>query len=202
MALVGSGILNLKGSAAAPTRSIEFECEGNYTGDFSLVDAQAIASGYVGSLPVGMTDFYGYSAGSTIVFDFSGSITWSVNTDSNKDGYQALVFSGRESGDVITLNVNSDFIEDTDAVILAVYYSINSTSSWNLILSRSATSNDDVNIPGVDYNDVVRIRVDIISIKEGSGDVMLTLTGGSFTAGSGSIAASGSTEWYLNVFGF
>ncbi len=62
MTLVSSGILNLKGSSGDPTRSIEYECEGNVTGDFSLTTAQGIASAYVGSLPTNMTDFYGYNA--------------------------------------------------------------------------------------------------------------------------------------------
>jgi hypothetical protein len=62
MTLVSSGILNLKGTSGDPTRSIEWECEGNVTGDFSLTTAQGIASAYVGSLPTDMTDFYGYEA--------------------------------------------------------------------------------------------------------------------------------------------
>lgn len=59
MTLVSSGILHLKGSSAAPTRSIEFELEGNYTGTYHLTTARTQA-GF--SLPVDMTDFYGYGA--------------------------------------------------------------------------------------------------------------------------------------------
>lgn len=62
MTLVSSGTINLKGSAGDPTRSIEYECEGAVSGDFALTTAQSIASAYVGSLPTGLTDFYGYSA--------------------------------------------------------------------------------------------------------------------------------------------
>jgi hypothetical protein len=61
MTLVSSGTLNLKGSASIPTRSIEFECEGAVSGTFALTTAQGIASAYVGSLPTGMTDFYGFN---------------------------------------------------------------------------------------------------------------------------------------------
>ena len=62
MTLVSSGTINLKGSSGDPTRSIEYECEGAVSGTFALTTAQSIASAYVGSLPTGMTDFYGYSA--------------------------------------------------------------------------------------------------------------------------------------------
>jgi len=62
MTLVSSGTINLKGSAGDPSRSIEYECEGAVSGTFALTTAQGIASAYVGSLPTGMTDFYGYSA--------------------------------------------------------------------------------------------------------------------------------------------
>ena len=62
MTLVSSGTINLKGSSGDPTRSIEYECEGAVSGTFALTTAQSIASAYVGSLPTGLTDFYGYSA--------------------------------------------------------------------------------------------------------------------------------------------
>lgn len=201
MTLVSSGTLYLVGASTPDNQSIQYECEGLKIGGFTLLEAQAIASGYVGSLPTGMLDFYGFNndPGSTIVYDFNATITWTTNNSSSRDGYRALDFTGRQSGDIITLNVNSNFTETTDAVIWVLYYSINSTSSWNNIVSRSATSNDNVNIPGVDYNDVVRLRADLGTIKSGAGYVTITLTGGTFTSGSGTITASGTTTWYLWV---
>jgi len=62
MTLVSSGILNLKGSAGTPTRSIEYELEGAISGDVSLLTMLAAADP---PYPVdsGMTEFYGYSHG-------------------------------------------------------------------------------------------------------------------------------------------
>ena len=195
MPLESTGTLYLVGSSAAPTRSIQYELEGAYTG-IGLLEAITLS----GESWDSMLDFYGYSAGSTIIYDYSNSITWAFNTLSHRDGYQSLVFSGRVSGDVITLNLESNFYETGGAVVLDVYYSINSTSSWNLILSRSATDSYDlIYIPGVDYNDVVRVRINLETIKAGQGNVTISLIGGSFTSGSGTVTASGSTAWYTYV---
>ncbi len=199
MTLVSSGILNLKGSSAAPTRSIEFECEGNYTGDFSLTTAQGIASAYVGSLPTDMTDFYGYTAGSTIVVDFSEHFTWAINTPGDKDGYQELTITGRQPGDKIVLNLHLDFVESSGAVVCSVYSSINSSVAWLLKDSFTETGSGDYTIVDVDYNETVRVRVDITAIKSGSGYITATLTGGTFTTGSGTITASGTIQWYVEV---
>ena len=68
MTLVSSGELDLKGGFFSTTHSIEWECEGNLTGDFSLTDAQGIAASYVGALPVDQTDFYGYGPAKSITF--------------------------------------------------------------------------------------------------------------------------------------
>ena len=59
MTLVSSGEIHLIGSSAAPTRSINFELDGDYTGPIHLATAGSTA-GF--SAPIDMSDFYGYSA--------------------------------------------------------------------------------------------------------------------------------------------
>jgi hypothetical protein len=96
MTLESSGDLNLTGGAGAPTRSIEFECAGSYTG-YSLSTAQGVAVAYVGALPVSMTDFYGYTACadptpgaiSSVVGSDSGAFaTCNYSSSSNADNYR------------------------------------------------------------------------------------------------------------------
>lgn len=197
MTLVSSGTLYLAGAGQAQNQSIQYELEAATNG-IGLLEAGVLAS-FTGD--IAMSDFYGYSAGSNVVVDFSNSITWAEDFDYAKDGYQSLVLTGRQSGDVITLNVNVDFILDTGSIRCRVWYSINSTTVWTQLFNETTTTNTDVNIPGVDDNDVVRIRVNIFTQSPtSSGDVAVTLTGGTFTSGSGTVTASGSVDWYLGVF--
>ena len=104
MTLVSSGILNLKGSAGDPTRSIEYECTGAVGGSsYALTTAQSQASAYVGSLPTGMTDFYGYSAcsdptpgniSSVTGVDSGFFATCTYTASSNADNYRVQYAAG------------------------------------------------------------------------------------------------------------
>lgn len=150
--------------------------------------------------PDQVSDFYGYTHGSTIVVDFNNTITYTTNTASDKNAYRSLDITGRQSGDIITLTLTSAFSETAGTVLGYTYYSINSTSSWTLLRSFSSTTSPvSDSIAGVDYNDVVRIRMDVYAVKTGTGWIQTVLTGGSFTTGSGTITASGTTTWNLSV---
>jgi hypothetical protein len=116
MTLVSSGTINLKGSAADPTRSIEYECEGAVSGDFALTTAQSIASAYVGSLPTGLTDFYGYSACSDPTPGTISSVT------------------GVDSGPYATCT----YTTSSNADNYRVQYAISPFTSWNPTLSGGA----------------------------------------------------------------
>jgi len=76
MALVTSGDIHLKGSLVAPTRSIEYECEGAISGDFNMITANTIA-GF--TLPTNMTDFYGFD-------NCTGTVPGAVSSCSGADG--------------------------------------------------------------------------------------------------------------------
>lgn len=201
MTLVASGTLHLKGSSAAPTQSIEYELEGNYTGDFSLTTASSLASF---TLPTSMSDFYNYSAGSTVVVDFSNSTT-DVGTQSAiyQHKYQSLVITGRGASDVITLTMNVDFNEQLGSIVGNVWWSKNSTTSWTLLQNFTSTPPSPISksMTLIDNNDVVRVKMEIDGAgKVVEGDITSTLTGGSFTTGSGTITASGTLIFQLSVF--
>lgn len=191
MGLVASGELYLVGSAGAPTQSIEFECQGYYTG-YALTTAQGVASAYVGALPVSMTDFYGYEYDSDIIVDFTDSITWLTQ---DYDGYQSLYIDGRHPGDIITLELNIDFDEIFEGMNCRVYYSENE-GSWVYLGNYLASANVDVEITSVSDSDSIRIRIDLNSTG-GQGEVTVTLTGGTITTGSGTVTAAGSTTWFM-----
>jgi hypothetical protein len=92
MTLESSGTLYLVGSSSAPTRSIQFELEGAYTG-IGLLEAIALSGESYNS----MTDFYGYSACSDPTPGNIASVTGSdqgffarctYTTSSNADNYR------------------------------------------------------------------------------------------------------------------
>lgn len=61
MTLEASGQLWLKGTGEADTRSIQFEVQGNRTGNASLLTLGNAADPSVGTAPYSMSDFYGHT---------------------------------------------------------------------------------------------------------------------------------------------
>lgn len=127
---------------------------------------------------------------STIVIDFEGNPTGTTAVR-----YDEIVISGMQSGDQIDISINivaNLFV--TGFASVSVYYSRNSTSSWNLLQSWSSEGNYNVNdsVLNVSEGDTMRIR---IACSAGGLDdfagCTVTLTGGSFDSGSGTITASG-----------
>lgn len=210
MALAASGLLHLTSADPDCTRAIENECRGGWAG-YSLTTAQGIASAHVGTLPVNMTDFYGYSRPSTIVYSFNNIIQWTINTSSEKDGYRTFDITGMKGCDVITLHLDPRFGEDSGSVTGTIYYSINSTTSWTVMRTYSSTTAySHEYIPGVSYGDVVRLRMHITSGVPGVGDMEIyCITGGGtpstpedgsfFTVGSGTISLGSIVNWEVAV---
>ena len=92
MTLESSGTLYLVGSSGAPTRSIQFELEGVYTG-IGLLEAIALSGEAFNSI----LDFYGYSAcadptpgtiSSVTGVDSGPYATCTYTTSSNADNYR------------------------------------------------------------------------------------------------------------------
>jgi len=140
----------------------------------------------------------GAPSSSTIIVDFSGSTTVIMNSSDEYEAYKAMVMTGRQSGDEITLNFSTTAtISSSGPATATIYSSINSTSSWTLEKTFTVTDSDTFTVTGIDYNDVVRIKVKLIIIDDESDsiDLDVQVTGGSFQSGSGSIRALGTTTW-------
>jgi len=201
MTLVSSGDLHLTGSSGAPTRSIEYECEGTYNG-YSLTTAQNKASAYVGALPTSITDFYELTY-SDVVIDFSDSISWWVNTAASKDGRQSTVVTGWVNGDVIDFDLDLDFVLTSGAVACTVYqFFVDSDPDiqWETIDTFTSTTSDSYVVRAW-WGFPFWLRIEMDVVKAGVGYITATLTGGTYYTGYGSVIASGSTTWYVSVSG-
>lgn len=189
MALPSSGQLSLS--------DIYGEIYGSHTTQQASLHAMSLAAGK--SVPDTINEFHSYSAG--WVFDFAGSPTYTINNNYEKDVYDSLVFTGRQSGQIATLNLEATFNENNPSAFSQVWYSKNSGSwislgSWTFSMFETPLS-----ITNVDYNDDIRIRMHLLAYGlSGNGDFNTFLTGGTMTTGSGSVTASGSTSWTLHAY--
>jgi len=170
---------------------------GNVTESEADFRVMSSAAGFI--QPDSIDEFYNFTASSTIVYDYSGSITVvGLNTADDKDLSQTLDFTGIGDTDVITLNVNIT-AEAAANVSSRVLYSINNTTvGTTLLLLTTLAADNDVTIPGVQQGDVVRIRINT-NATAGSRTTTVTLTGGTFTTGSGTVTASDTTSWAVEV---
>jgi hypothetical protein len=107
------------------------------------------------SVPDAISDFYGYSA--DIVLDF-GALTHTLDEYYIQDGYRTLNHTGQNSSQVVTITVVYTATNEPD-IVCDYYYSINSTSTWTLAVSAFDTETGSFDIPSVEYNDVVRVRM-------------------------------------------
>jgi len=185
MALPSSGQLSLS--------DIYGEIYGSHTTQQASLHAMSLAAGK--SVPDTINEFHSYSAG--WVVDYTNSPTYTTNYAYEKDWYDSLTITGRQSGQIATLTLNATFNENNPSVLAQVYYSKNSTTSWTSLGSWSSYFSGSLSITNVDYNDVIRIRMAIIAIGApgSNGDINTTLTGGTMTSGTGSVTASGSVSW-------
>lgn len=144
-------------------------------------------------------DLGGTSAGDTISLSW-GTTTYITNTSTHKDAYRVVNHSGHTSPQIITINLTWDAYAAPDTYC-DIYRSINSTLSWTYVGGVASASTEfgvSFSIANVDYNDVVRVRMDVNNIGFGFFAYMTAnITGGSITSGSGTISGSGS--WTLTL---
>lgn len=136
---------------------------------------------------------------STIVIDFDGSTTYLSNSPGDVDGYQGIVFSGRQSGDIIDISLTVECtISGTGSV--AFDYRINSGTWVQLGSYSSSQGTTSKSVPNVDHDDTVDIRIDCGASGLGTSvSGTASLTGGTFDSGSGTISASGTTTFTLST---
>jgi hypothetical protein len=80
-------------------------------------------------------------------------------------------------------------IQDTAGTLSSanIYYSKNSTSVWTLVNSTiyASSTSTTFNVTGVDYNDIIRIRVKASSWSAGAASIInASISGGSVTSGT------------------
>lgn len=143
-------------------------------------------------------DFYGYSASDSVTLSY-GSVLYQNNTDENKTGYWTVNHTGQDIGNIITVNFNVSFIESVTSVSAEIWSSINSTSSWTSRGVYSSSTIDSFSVPGVDYNDTLRIKMNIVAVKSGEGSISCTVTGCSFSFGTGTCSTTGITSRQFSV---
>jgi hypothetical protein len=146
-------------------------------------------------------DFLGYTNASSIDARFSSIYTI---TDSAfiYDRYRRLAFTGRQSGDILSLTFSTYYDTDYD-VKVGLYYRINS-GSWITLKSpsRRASGTDADTITGIDYNDVVDFRQYLEwggSSGDGAyNDVNTEIISGILTTGNGTVTPTSPITWDTN----
>ena len=161
----------------------------------SSVKTRAISAGF--SAPYRMGEWIGYSAGDTIVVDWANPST-PVVTSTTYVQYYSLIRLGQTAASTvrpqISLSVTAVFQGSA-----SWHYSINSTSVWTLIGSRSSVGSTSYYIPAsaVSYTNILRLRISIT--KSGPGSLSYTMvTLPSYILGTGTVnsyTASGLTNW-------
>lgn len=161
--------------------------------DISHFNGMALSS-------ISKIDGYDLHYKSTVTVAFDGSTIDIENDDDRNNGYQGVTISGWQSGDELTITVShtATFTNNIDSI--DIYYSIDSTSVWTQIHNYNDSGSDSDSIPDVDYGETLRIRIDIqASGEDPEGSCTVTLTGGSFTKGVGSITATAPTEYTASI---
>lgn len=118
----------------------------------------------------------------TVTMKFASSTTYIVNNSDYQEGYRAVLFSERESGDIMDISLNASG-SVTGFGSREVFYRKNG-GSW-----ISLAVDGPVIIPGVDYNDT--IEVGISASATGSGSVAsqnIELAGLFFVQGTGTVS--------------
>jgi len=99
-------------------------------------------------------------------------------------------------GQIYRFNFHVLFVELVGPILASVYYSLNSTSTWIEIASYATSEIDQISILGIDYDDVVRVRIQTTTKipTEAEGEIILGLAGGLVTTGVG-VVTSDEDEW-------
>lgn len=124
----------------------------------------------------------------------TGTITTLTSNSIEYDAYRSIIRTGQTFPSTVKIKVNLSITDlGFDPGTYYYYYSINSTSVWNLIVSGNTLINNTYTIPtsALAYTDVLRIRIHTThtsySYFQGSvtpNDIEYVTGGGSVTAGS------------------
>lgn len=189
MALPSSGQLSFS--------QIYAEVYGSHTTQQCSMFAMATSAGKT-TTDININDWYGYSSGSSVVYDFSDTITTLANTVTDQDYYRSLDITGRESGQIYSFNFNVIYQAFSGTPLGTVRFSKNSTSSWVTLGSYGGSATTSVTIPNIDHDDVIRIRLTLDGkIPEAS--LQLQCNGGTVTTGTGTVTSSGTTNWTITI---
>jgi len=175
------------------------EINGSHTAEECNMFDMATDAGFP-TAGASVSDFFGYSQGSTVIYDYNSTITYLSDLPDDLDAYRSFDFSGRESGQIYRLDLEVELVEYSGAVIAQLYYSVNSTSSWTTLASYATPTTDNISISSIDYNDIIRLRM-VLSGKLPDGSLRVTCDGGAVTTGTGTVTASGTVSWieYVNI---
>ena len=143
----------------------------------------------------------------SIIYASFGSTTVITSTSLHYNAYRLINHTPHSSPNVITMTFHYQLYAFATSSYFtgAIWYSKNSTSSWTLVdeviassFSKMNTKNGNFSVLLVDYNDVVRIRIDMQTGASGptSGYGEVTTTGGSVTSGSGTVQTTSPTTWF------
>jgi len=173
--------------------------------NLSHINGKAIddISFWNGKAKSGISNIHGLdlTVTSTITIKFAASTTMITDTDFTKDGYRGIIFTGRQNGDVINVNISHQFSNAVYAEA-KVYYRING-GSWVQVHSYSSNGSGTDSIPNIDYNDTVDVRLYVNTTAiGGAGTLSVTLTGGTFVSGGGSISPTTPLSFYVDMLEF
>ena len=139
-------------------------------------------------------------AGSSIIVKYNTEgKTYTVQTSEEFDVYMPLTITGRQSGDVfnLRLDVSSQISTSGPGTAMKFYYSKNSTVSWTLLATHTASDSETVYLTDIDNDDVVRVRYDL-TLEDDLVDSITAnavIHSGSFTSGSGVIVITEPDDW-------
>jgi len=164
---------------------------GNSSGTEANLRNMSSTAGF--SIPDSVSEFYGYSAGMTINY---GSVTYTNNTETNRNAYRSIIRTTQDSSQVISISMNYSLQSDYGGVV-TLYWSRNSTSSWTQIADAySSTKSGTFNITNVAYNDIIRVRLYLdIWGSWGYLDGNVGITSATVTTGSGSVTRGTPYGW-------
>ena len=138
---------------------------------------------------------------STITAKFNNSPYILDSNEFRLNQYDQVVFTGRQAGDILTLNISCYGYPESNIDGIVFYWSKNSETVWTQLANYYAGGSGSFGLTGIDYDDIIRIRCDITgSAFDAFGEGLVVITGGVITTGSGSVSAVSPTN-FNTVFG-
>jgi len=135
-----------------------------------------------------------------IEYDYEGNKTEMTNTDSCKEYYDDLVFTGRAEPVEFQIGINWEVtIAGPGSADAEMSYKVNA-GGWNLVVNKSASDSGTYYITDIDYNDAIyiRLKTEIGGVGD-SCQIETELINGTITKGTGTVIANGTVDWDLSV---